>query len=495
MLPDNVLLEIFNIYLDQSGHIGAWHTLVHVCRQWRCVVFASPVRLNLRLLCKPNRSVAITLDIWPIVPIVVDFVATGTRPQGMRNIIAALEQHNRMSKINIRDIPNSLLKTLAAIRGPFPTLTELAISSDDEAVPVVPDSFLGGSTPQLRTFQLVGIPFPALGKLLLSTSNLVDLDLRNIPHSGYISSQEIVAGLSTSRGLKKIALEFQSPRSWDDQVSWDPPPLTRIVFPALTSLAFKGDSQYLEAIVSRIDAPLLDSLKITFFNQLMFDTQLLGHFVSRAEAFTAVHRADVDFHAFGVQITLVRGNEKSNNKTLTLLILCKQSDWQLPSIAQVCNSIIPPLPTLGMLRIGKGQFQRLKWYDDMENTEWLELLRPFTCVKDLVLSKTLVPLVALALQELDGEGVTQMLPLLQDIFLEGPQPSGAVKEAVEKFIAARLLSGYPVTMKVNSVSGGAQLHPMGMGPTSPDIRPRAPRKMANAVPQPHIDGPAWPGTM
>ena len=424
MLPDDVLLEIFNFYLDQSGNIGAWHTLVHVCRQWRCVVFASPLRLNLRLLCRPKRPAAMALDTWPIIPIVVDFVARGTRPQGMRNIIAALKQHNRVCLINIQNIPNSLLKKFAVLRKPFPALTELKISSGFGVAPIVPDSFLGGSLPQLRTLQLDGIPFPALGKLLLSTSNLVDLDLQKISHSGYVSPQAIVAGLSSSSGLKKLALGFQSPQSWDDQANWDPP-RTRIVLPALTRLMFKGDSQYLEAIVSRIDAPLLDSLEITFFNQLMFDTPLLGHFISRTETFTAVHRADVDFKLSGVQITLVRPNETSDTKILTLLILCKQSDWQPSSITQVCNSIIPPLPTLGKLHIGEGLFLQLQWYDDMENTEWLELLQPFTCVKDLVLSERLVPLVAPALQELDEERVTQMLPVLQDIFFGGTTTIGS----------------------------------------------------------------------
>ena len=451
VLFDDVLLEIFNIYLDQAGDIEAWHTLVHVCRQWRRVVFASPLRLNLRILYRPKRSVAMTLDIWPVVPIVVDFVGTETRPRGMHNIIAALEQHNRVCSINVRNITNSMLENFTSIRKPFPTLTELVISSPDEVVPVIPDSFLGGSTPQLRTLQLVGIPFPALGKLLLSTSNLVDLYLQRIPHSGYISPHEIVGVLSAAKRLQKVSLEFQSPRSWDDRASWDPPPLTRFVLPALTRLVFKGDSQYLEAIVSRIDAPLLDYLEITFFNQLMFDTPLLGHFVSRTKTFTTVHRADVDFHNFGVELTLLRGNEKSNNKTLTLLILCKQSDWQPSSIAQVCNSIIPPLPTLGELRICEGPFQRLQWYDDMENTEWLELLRPFICVKDLVLAKKFIPSVALALQDLDGERVTQMLPMLQYLFLEGSQPSEAAKEAMEKFIAARQFSGYPVAMNALAV--------------------------------------------
>jgi hypothetical protein len=88
------------------------------------------------------------------------------------------------------------------------------------------------------------------------------------------------------------------------------------------------------------------------------------------------------------------------------------------------------------------------WQDDIGAPQWLELLQPFNRVKDLVLSKRLVRLVAPALQELAGERVAETLPVLQNLCLEGPQPSGAVKESMEKFIASRQLSGYPVTMNV-----------------------------------------------
>jgi len=451
VLPDNDLLDILDFYLDQIGDVDAWHTLVHVCRQWREVVFASPRRLNLQLLCTMKRPVITTLDVWPALPIVIDSVATGIQPQGVGNIIDALKQHNRVSKINIQYIPNSLFSIFAVMKKPFLSLTELKMSSGYGAVPIIPDSFLGGSTPQLRTLGLDGIPFPGLGKLLLSTSNLVDLDLRRIPHSGYISPQAIVACLESSMRLKKLALEFQSPQSRADRASWDPPSLTRIILPALTRLVFRGDSQYLEAIVSRIDAPLLDCLGIKFFNQPTLDTPLLRHMISRTGAFTAFHRANVDFYPSSVNVTLFQRKGMLDNESLKLGISCKTSDRQLSAAAQLCNSSIPPFPTLEQLTInGDGDWL---WQDDIGAPQWLELLQPFTRVKDLVLSERLVRFVAPALQELAGERVTENLPILQNLFLEGLQPSGAVKEAMEKFIAARQLSGYPVTVSVVGGSG------------------------------------------
>jgi hypothetical protein len=81
MLPDDVLLEIFDFHsnkdigedselIDGTG-IEVWIALAHVCRRWRSVVFQSPHRLNLRLVCTPNIPVRDTLDIWPPLPLII----------------------------------------------------------------------------------------------------------------------------------------------------------------------------------------------------------------------------------------------------------------------------------------------------------------------------------------------------------------------------------------------------------------------------------------
>lgn len=68
------------------------------------------------------------------------------------------------------------------VQGPFSELTKLELkllSSDDndDRVPVIPDSSLSGSAPRLRSLYFEGIPFPGLPKLLLSSVDLVELEL------------------------------------------------------------------------------------------------------------------------------------------------------------------------------------------------------------------------------------------------------------------------------------------------------------------------------
>ena len=136
---------------------------------------------------------------------------------------------------------------------------------------------------------------------------------------------------------------------------------------------------------------------------------------------------------------------------------CKAPDWQLSFAAQVCSSYLPIIPSLEHLYICEGIYSRPRWQDNIENDQWQELLRPFTTVKNLYLSKGLVPRIALALQEVIGQRPTEVLPALQVLLLEPeepcllglieePHPSGPVEENIEKFVALRQLSSHPIAI-------------------------------------------------
>jgi hypothetical protein len=449
-LPDDILLEIFDFYLERSYPEDAWQTLVHVCKRWRCIVFASPHRLQLQLLCTNKRPVQNTLDIWPALPIVIRGLPGMSKPQDTRNILAAFKRHSRVCKIYIDGIPNTLWKRIRAVemRDPFSALTSLQLSSKNSNAPALSDSFLGGSAPRLQTLALTGVPFPTLANLLLSTHDLVELDLRDIPHSGYISPEAMVTGFSALTRLQTLCLKFRSPRSQADRQNPLPPYLTRIVLPALATFHFKGDSEYLEDIMARIDTPFLDGFYITFFNQLIFDTPRLRDFIARTKMLKAPRQADIWFFDGEVKVSLFRqdGTGMDGHHALSSEVLCIPLDWQLSSLVQVCNSAGSPLSVLERLEIKNN---RGKWQSDIENAQWLDVLRPFTSVKDLVLYWKPIQFVAPALEELSRERVTdliEVLPALENLFLQGPEPSGLVKKAIGKFIAARQLSGFPVTV-------------------------------------------------
>ena len=445
VLPDDILLEVFEFLMDENPipTLGAkwWQSLVHVCRRWRSVIFRSPRRLKLRLRCTARTPVRDMLDIWPPFPLVVNDIDGPT--EDMDNVVAALERRDRMDKIYLSEVNGSSLeKVFAAMQEPFPELTSLWLSSFEEPVPIVPDSFLGRSAPRLRFLMLHGIPFPGLPKLLLSATNLVRLYLLNIPHSGYISPDAMVTALTALTCLQFLDIGFRSPRSHPDQASRLPPPPSRTVLPALTGILFKGVCEYLDDLVARIDAPRLFNLHITLFNDVVFDAPQFIQFISRTPTLKAAENAHV---VFGDGKAII--NSSSQTSRCEVGISCRELDWQVSSLEQLCASHLPPLSTLEDLYIYERLYGRQPdWQDNIENTLWLDLLHRFTTVKNLYLSKEFTQRIVAALQELVGGRMTEVLPTLQNIFLEEVEPGGRVQEDIERIFAARQLSGHTLAV-------------------------------------------------
>jgi hypothetical protein len=287
MLPDDVLLKIFDLFQEEEYEIidegiERWQSLVHVCRRWRWVVFGSPRRLNLRLLCSDSEITPArdTLDVWPALPLWIHCDGNYTTKR-IDNVVAVLERSDRVRYIDLTDLERSDLQKLsAAMQKPFPKLTHLSLWSDYEAVPVLPDSFFGGSAPRLAFLRLTGILFPGLPKLLLSATHLVTLHLEYIPNEGHISPEAIVTALSTLTRLESLWLQFEFPHSRPDQAHQRPPPPTRSVLPALKNFDFRGVSEYLEIVLTGIDAPRLKGLFVTFFD-ITFETPQFTRFINR----------------------------------------------------------------------------------------------------------------------------------------------------------------------------------------------------------------------
>ena len=443
VLPDDVLLGIFDFYVDtgpsSEGKPGVevWQSLVHVCRRWRSLVFRSPRRLNLQLCCGPETPAKGTLDTWPALPLIV--WGNMSIKSSTDNIIAALGQSNRVCRVYLWNLADRQSEdVLAAMQVPFPELKELRLVSNGETV--IPNSFLDGSAPQLRIVDFIGILFPGLPKLLLSSIHLVSLRLFNIPHSGYISPEAIVALISVLSNLEELTLQFRSPQSRPDRETRSLPPSKRSVLPALGYFQFSGVIEYLEDLVTRIDTPQLDRIYIYFFNQIDFDIPQLAQFINRTWE-VGVRDAHVRFSDDFARVELA-----PRSSILEIAISCREPDWQLSSIEQICNSSLHPLSTVEDLYI-EHRYSQLVWKNDaIENTLWLQFLRPFTAVKNLCLSEEFAPGIAAALQELVGGRIIEVLPSLQNIFVMGLEPPGPFQESIGQFVAARELSNHPIAI-------------------------------------------------
>ena len=446
VLPEDVLLEIFDFYkLASSSPSWGWHRLIHVCRQWRSLVFASRHRLDLRLLCTYGTPVRKILDCWPPLPIVVRY----SDPMGLRppsaddddNIIAALQHRDRVCEVELTVGSSLFAKLSPLLQKPFPSLESLTLRPrDNVALILPPTAFLGTSTPRLRNLYLDAIAPPALPTFLPSSRDLVCLRLQRVPGNAYISPDALLASLAVTTQLKILCVQFAAqttPPSYPTTSSTPPsPPVRRVVIlPALSCFEFRGSSEFLEDLVAGIgSAPSLTRTYISLFDQPTFEIPHFAQFVARmAPQLVPQCEAELVLRKDGVFLSLSR---------FRLHVSCVQLGRQVPSMAQICRQLPPPLlSSVRKLEI-VASVTPLSPHDVADASQWVGLFHVFGGVEELRVSYGSVPDVARALQRVARErAAAEVLPALRELRFDWF--ASRWEEAVESFITARQISGHP----------------------------------------------------
>ncbi|KAH9955390.1 hypothetical protein BGW80DRAFT_1394981 [Lactifluus volemus] len=263
----------------------------------------------------------------------------------------------------------------------------------------------------------------------------------------------MVTSISTMTRLSSLFISFDSLASLPDWRTQRqrPPPLTRTVLPALIQLWFSGLSEYLEDLVARINAPLLRVVSIILVNQLVLHTQQLSQFIGHAPMFMSYTEAKMVFTSTNIAINcssmeppLIFGSLK-----LEISSIGSEGDLQVSSMAQICNQLLFLVSRIERLYIQEPSWPSAAFQVNMDNTQWLELFRSFTAVQALYLHDSFRSPIMSALQVLNEESVTDILPALVDLYLDGyweTAPELQDNEEIEPFITARQRSGHPVAV-------------------------------------------------
>ena len=370
---------------------------------------------------------------------------------------AAIVHPNRICEIGLYLTSSQLQLLASAMQGQFPALIHLKLGFIDydrsaDLPPALPDGFLGGFAPRLQTLELDSVPFPALPKLLLSATDLVHLTLRRIPLSGYLAPETIVTGLAVMVNLKSLSIGFEPSIFRPDLESRRPPPSTRTILPSLTRLAFQGVVEYLEDLVSQIDAPMLNITRITFY-RLIFDIPQVAQFMRRTTMFEVLNEAHLDLDYHGVQVgsippTCQWGIPVDEMSGFRISVISGALVQWHSSLAQFFTSILPFICMVKHIYIYGPRQLSPQWRVNIDNIQWLEIFHPLTALKSLYLSKVFAQRIAPALQKLVGGRATEVLPTLQNLYLERLWPWGPFQDGIEKFVAARQLSGHPMTVSL-----------------------------------------------
>ena len=423
-LPDKVLLKIFRHYLDVYPHLWLW--LVQICRRWRRIVFVSQRALRLRICCTRGTPALKTLDHWPTLPIVVNFhkplALDPPAPKDEDNILAALTQSCRVISISLT-VTISLLKKISAVGRPFSKLENLALQSQDVMQLSLPSTFRWG--PRLRSLCLTRISSPTLARLLYSSTNVVDLQLHEIPGC-QISPATLANALSQMEQLQSLSLHFLSTSNH----IFPSESGERNILSALSHLNLQGNDGYLEGLLARIDAPVLWNIEITFSDKPIFDLPKLREFVNRIEIQKSHPRADILSSERSISVSLTRPGTPS---CLKFQVLCKTQRSQPFFMAQICGHFSAFLFCVEDLRINTTQPSTLR--DDGNRGQWLEIIRRFRCTKWVHMAGKYSTDIARALQLSCERRREPVLPSLHKLCIREPKPHYApLREAIAPFV-------------------------------------------------------------
>ncbi|KAN0114206.1 hypothetical protein V8E52_007004 [Russula decolorans] len=465
ILSNDALLSVFSLcrpvflYDDEAednrnleggdwGDECWWYKLVHVCRRWRYLIFGSPSYLRLCLVCTTGTPVAHMLANSPPLPLIIDHILkdqdhdiTAEDEEGI--LLVLQHHHHRVQRIRLEmPVPN-LQKLVTAMDEEFPMLEFLYITAptEQDASLVLPQTF---QAPHLRHLVLDNVICPITSPLLMPTTGLVTLSLMEIRSSANLRPHDLLQRLALMPQLETLGIDFHSPiSSRDIERQLRRMPIVHVTLPNLRWFGFRGVSAYLEALLPRITAPLLEKLQILFFNQLTFSVPHLLEFIRSAENLR-FSSARVTFHDGGI-FTRVYPHEGAKMYALYVDIGCKQSDWQVASAVQILNTLRSVFSSVEHLSLEYEMYAiSSEWHNKADHAQWRKLLESFNDVKTLLVDAVLVRDLSHSLQLDDGEPLpVELLPELKEVSYSAIDDADDV---FTPFIDARQKAGRPVTL-------------------------------------------------
>jgi hypothetical protein len=485
-IPDGVLLEIFDLCSDSENDTRPIfiknegdpldRQLFHVCKRWRYLIFASPSRLDLKLFCSSGTPVRKGLGWLPAFPIIIDYDEVTSEDED--NVVAALEHPDRVRRITLSGITRTLWEKLdAAMRKPFPALTHVYLTgptNQDERAPVLPRGLLGGGTLRLKELDLHGMSYPNLPKFLLSARDLVELRFANIPPTCFVLPEDMLTGLAGLTRLESLVIGFRPSIRLnlltDQKLTAPTTPAVRL--PVLDSFIFKGYCEYLEDLLSQIDAPRVTKFNIDYFSQPTYQVPQLARFLARSEIFRPPGLLSVsmryipwtDIWFCGPNMNLIFKISSSGmvRGILHSVQLCQQLSTLFSSIVDLY--LYGPAPAsdqspyggslyggsrfagsmFGETLFGRPLLELPGVQDSIDTIDWIGLLRPFTAVTTLDLRGELSENIINALEFVRGDMIDKVLPALHTLRFVREQPPPTL--STHRFVSTRRDAGRPVTI-------------------------------------------------
>jgi hypothetical protein len=462
VLDDDSLLNIFYLYRpfflgeDNRDHnerlFGGqgpwkqgrwWYGLTHVCQRWRSLILGSASHLSLSLVCTNGTPVENMLAHSPHLPLTVDYESgDGITAEDEEGIMLALEQRHRVRHLRLLLPVQNLRKFVMVIDEEFPILEYLIVGPPMEGSTalMLPETL---QAPNLHHLALGSFTCPIRSRLHPTAVGLVTLFLVIDHPSAYFQPNILLQWISFMPQLESLAITFAFPvpnRDVERQLIHTPI-TTHITLPNLRLLSFRGVTAYLEAVVCRITTPRLETLLIQLFKQLTFSFPRLTQFMNTTENFR-FDNARIMFKNKEIDMGMVFRDADMYSFFVT--IDCWHLDWQVSSVAQICNALNQMFSAVEHLTLEhEVHSQSSEEHNDVDRIEWRKLLRSFNNVKTLLVGDGLVEELSRCLRLEDGELPLELLPELQELTHLGSRDTD---DAFTSFADSRQNAGRPVTL-------------------------------------------------
>ena len=379
----------------------------------------------------------------PPLPLVIDYHDHDITAEDEEAIILALEQRHRVRRVRFHLPALKLQKLIPAIDGEYPILNYLILADppkDKNTVLILPKTLVAPHLRHLAINCSIPIHFP----LLTTAIGLVTLHLALYDPSTYFQPNVLLQLLSSTYQLERLLIFFDFPvpnRDVERQLI-RMPITTRITLPILRTFAFKAASAYSEAVFSRIIAPHLENLQVSYLQQLTFSVPCLLQFMN-TENFK-FDRAEFNFYSERVYVEVNPPETNMPVATFSIIIDSSHLDWQVSSVAQIFNSLSQIFTAVEHLTLMHTTYSlSSEEHNEVDRSEWRKLLRSFGNVKTLHVDDGLVGELSRCLQLDDGELPLELLPDLQELTYSGNDDAGG---AFTPFIYTRQNAGRPVTL-------------------------------------------------
>jgi hypothetical protein len=277
-------------------------------------------------------------------------------------------------------------------------------------------------------------------------AGLVSLWLGGIPRSAYFPPTYLLTRLSLMPQLERLGIGFHSPPPNSNVVSQllFIPIITQVTLPNLQLISFRGVSAYLECLLARISTPVLSMLDVHFFHQLTFPVPHFLQFMQMSD--------NLIFSAIGLTfnddfvILSVEPLRRRWQHPLYLRISCRHFDWQVASAVQILSTLSPVLSVVEDLTLSHMMHSRSSdWHNQVDRSQWRELLRPFSSVKTIRVEKAFIPVLLRSLCSESGEMPLELLPNLTEFrYNRGITSSASVDSALLRFVNERKAAARPV---------------------------------------------------